>query len=307
MTHTEGQPIGFLFINTAHPSEASTPRTLSRIRSHAAKENRARAAAARIDKRPGRPVERIKGDRQVVGHVRSNSQVISSNPREAQHQQRQAQGGEEDVGQRQQPVPFLPRTKHIPFLPGAKPLWRPVRPLSAQETSLLDHYVNHIILSSRGRCHAAGNSAPPWFTRMQLQCWLPFALADPGLLATLLLQSCRSLESIISPGPPGPGGSYYYCASGAYLSYKQQCIRWVNRCVASESQRATDGTIAMVMVLLAESYLLGNLEEWQVHLAAHTRMLELRGGVDALGLDGFLKGVIEKSPWLFKQSSLSRD
>ncbi|KAK7968638.1 hypothetical protein PG996_002936 [Apiospora saccharicola] len=284
MAHPESQPIGFLFINTAHPSEASTPRTLSRIRSHAAKENRARAAA-RITKRPG-PVERIKGGRRQVGQVRS-SQVIIINPREAQHQ-RQAQGGE-DVGKRQRDVP-LSRTKHIPFLPGAEPLWRPVRPLSAQETSLLDHYVNHIILFNKGRCHAAGNSAPPWFTSMQLQCWLPFALADPGLLATLLLQSCRSLESMNICSRPGS----YYCASGAYLVYKQQCIRWVNKCVASEHQRANDSTIAIVTVLLAESYLLGNLEEWQVHLAAHARMLELRGGVDALGLDGFLKGVIEK-------------
>lgn len=36
------------------------------------------------------------------------------------------------------------------------------------------------------------------------------------------------------------------------------------------------------------------MEEWQVHVGAHARMLQLRGGVDALGLDGFLKGVIEK-------------
>lgn len=83
---------------------------------------------------------------------------------------------------------------------------------------------------------------------MQLQCWLPFALADPGLLAALLLQSCRSLESI---GICSRTGSHSYADS--YLAYKQQCIQWVNRCVASERERASDATIAMVMLLLTES------------------------------------------------------
>ncbi|KAK8036394.1 hypothetical protein PG991_001531 [Apiospora marii] len=288
MTHPESRPIGFLFINTAHPSEASTPRSLSRIRSHASKENRARAARIR----PGS--ERAQHGARRCGQAINNPNTAS-----------RSRGQKAEEIERRQPAPES-QIVHIPSLCGPDPQWSPARSLSAQETSLLDHYVNHVILFNRGRCHAAGDSAPPWFTSMQLKCWLPFALADPGLLAALLLQACRSLEgSSSSSSSIGHRPRSYY--ADTYLAYKQQCIRWVNRCVTSEHERATDATIAMVMVLLTESYLLGNLEEWQVHLSAHARMLELRGGIDTLGLDGFLKGVIEKSPWLFQQSDLPVD
>ncbi|KAK8043949.1 hypothetical protein PG994_012787 [Apiospora phragmitis] len=269
MTHSETQPpIGFLFINTAHPSEASTPRSLSQIRSHAAKEIRSRRAART------RPTPKERAPCRMHRRIQIMSDpTTASRPR--------AQEGEED--EKRQAAQW-PQTAHVPSFSAIEPQWNPVHALSAQETSLLDHYIHHVILFNRGHCHEAGSSAPLGFTRMQMNCWLPFALADPGLLAALLLQACRSLEGICRPG------SY----TDTYMIYKEQCIQWVNKCVASEHRRASDATISMVMVLLTESYLMGNLEEWKVHLGAHSRMLELRGGIDALGLDGFLKGVIEK-------------
>ncbi|KAK6863495.1 hypothetical protein PG995_000023 [Apiospora arundinis] len=255
MAHPEIQPVEFLFLNTAHPSEASTPRSLSRIRSHVAKENRARAARTR-------PTADAKGHRADV---------------------KRKEG--EDAEKRCETALLPPILPDQPFS-AVEPQWNPVRTLSAREIKLLDHYINHVILANKGRCHKAGISAQPWFTSMQLKCWLPFALADPGLLAALLLQSCRSLESLDRLGSYGD----------MYATYKQQCLRWVNECVSYEHQRASDASIAMVMVLLTESYVLGNLEEWKVHLDAHARMLKLRGGIDALGLDGFLRNVIVRSP-----------
>ncbi|KAK8087545.1 hypothetical protein PG997_002506 [Apiospora hydei] len=283
MTHSERQPIGFLFINTAHPSEASTPKSLSQIRSHAAKENRARQAA-RTQAHPA-AIERTKSQlrrrRQPISDPTGSSRLRAQEPAE------EAKTGH---------AALAPEAVPVPSFPTKDPHWNPVRPLSARETLLLDHYINHVILFNRGRCReGGGSSSPPWFTSMQLKCWLPFALADHGLLASLLLQSCRSLESSI-----GRPGSY----TDTYMVYKQKCIQWVNECVSSEHRRASDATISMVTVLLTESYILGNLDEWNVHLGAHTRMLELRGGVDALGFDGFLKVVIEKSPWLFKRPSV---
>ncbi|KAK8096253.1 hypothetical protein PG999_014275 [Apiospora kogelbergensis] len=264
MAPSETQPIGFLFINTAHPSEASTSKSLSRIRSHAAKEMRARAAKIH---------ERTKY------RARRSQQAISDPTGTSR---RRAQRGED--GEKRSTA-LLPQRVLAQPLAVKEPHWNLVRTLSAHETSLLDHYIHHVILTNKGRCLETGIDAQPWFTSMQLKCWLPFALADPGLLATLLLQSCRSLEST------GDSGSYY---TATYANYKQQCIQWVNHCLSSEDRRTSDATVAMVMVLLTESYVLGNREEWKVHLDAHTRMLELRGGVDALGLDGFLRSVIEK-------------
>ncbi|KAK8021927.1 hypothetical protein PG990_007065 [Apiospora arundinis] len=270
MTHPEIQPVKFLFLNTAHPSEASTPRSLRRIRSHVAKENRARAARTR-------PTADAKAQYRVRQRKQTINSSITSSPC-------QTKGGED--AEKKCETAILPPILPDQSFSAVEPQWNPVRTLSAREIVLLDHYINHVILANKGRCHTAGISAQPWFTSMQLKCWLPFALADPGLLAALLLQSCRSLESL------GTLGSY----GDMYATYKQQCLRWVNECVSYEHRRASDASIAMVMVLLTESYVLGNLEEWKVHLDAHARMLKLRGGIDALGLDGFLRNVIVRSP-----------
>jgi hypothetical protein len=73
--------------------------------------------------------------------------------------------------------------------------------------------------------------------------WLPFALADPGLLTTLLLNSCRSLWML--------SGLQHY--ADMYSIYKHQCIWSANNSLSSEDTMVSDTTIAMVMVLLSES------------------------------------------------------
>jgi hypothetical protein len=78
---------------------------------------------------------------------------------------------------------------------------------------------------------------------MQLKCWLPFALADQGLLAGLLLHSCRSL------GMLSESKSY----DDMYNTYKHRCIRSIYESLSAENIRVSDETIAMVMVLLSES------------------------------------------------------
>lgn len=112
--------------------------------------------------------------------------------------------------------------------------------------------INYVVLFRKGSCSkAGGNRSYPvvggntkaWFTSMQLKCWLPFALSDLGLLTTLLLHACRSLD-VLSGFP-----NY----AGMYTAYKHQCIQFTNNSLSFEDTRVSDATIAMVMALLSES------------------------------------------------------
>ncbi|KAF7557937.1 hypothetical protein G7Z17_g328 [Cylindrodendrum hubeiense] len=286
MTQPKNKPIGFHFINTAHPSDATSHSNLSQIRSHAAKDIRARAR--RSHPAASLPDERSKN------RVRPRNQVASAIADKAEDRpdpshNREQEDAENYAHFRSQSV--FPDAVQIPWLSSRDPNWTPARPLSARELFLLDHYINYVVIFNKGSCQRVGGkpsypklngNTHTWFTSMQLKCWLPFALADRGLLQALFLQSCRSLGML--------SGSQSY--DSMYAAYKHQCIRFTNKSLSFDNTRFSDATIAMVMVLLSESYSLGNLDEWNIHLRACTDMIALRGGVETLGLDGFLKGVI---------------
>ncbi|KAM0810686.1 hypothetical protein AB5N19_11036 [Seiridium cardinale] len=244
MMQLKPQPIGFRFINTAHPSDATTPSSLSQIRSHAAKDNRARAQRSR------QPT--LKSDRKPKNRSRRRNQVASAVTDGVENNavSREQQGLETIAPFRNQFV--CPHVLQIPCLSKRDMSWTPARPLSATEVFLLDHYISYLILFRNGSCHQAG-SAPSqprvggnskaWFTSMQLKCWLPFALADIGLLTALFLSSCRSLEMMTE----------FQNYTGMYATYKHQCIRSTNESLSFEKTRVSDTTIAMVMVLVSES------------------------------------------------------
>ncbi|KAH8892387.1 hypothetical protein GQ53DRAFT_822611 [Thozetella sp. PMI_491] len=181
----------------------------------------------------------------------------------------------------------------IPWFSKVDPHWNPARPLSATEAVLLDHYIGYVVMFLNGSCHSMGcterspqadENFKARFASMQLKCWLPFALADLGLLTSLLLQSCRSLKTL----------SRFETYDSMYTAYRGQCIRLLNKSLSSKDTRLSDTTIAMVMVLVGESYSLGNLKEWKLHLCALTNMIMMGGGLSSLGLEGFLEEIILK-------------
>ncbi|KAH7128896.1 hypothetical protein EDB81DRAFT_808474 [Dactylonectria macrodidyma] len=296
MTPTKNQPIGFHFINVAHPCDAITPSNLSQIRSHATKDIRARAKRSRS--------ARLLSDETSKGPPRRRPQALGMVASRVENQTLPRHTQERDV---EKSTPFTGETPNpepiqISWFSNKDPHWSPARALSAKETFLLNHYVSYMIVFRNGSCHQVRNSSScdvvdestkPWFTSMQLQCWLPFALADLGLLAGIFLQSCHSLGIL----------SGFQNYSGMYNAYKHQCIRSTNNALSAEDTRISDATICMVMVLVGDSFSLGNLDEWEVHLRAFTNMIKMRGGIDSLGLDGFLKKVILKSPQVFGQRS----
>lgn len=134
MTQSKNQPIGFCFINTAHPSEATSFSTLSQIRSHAAKDIRARA-------RRSQPATLVT-DKRSQNRVRRCNYVASAVAAEVDNKIEPSSAREQQIAEKSAPLgsqSALTGVLQIPWLSSRDPYWTPVRPLSAQELFLLDH------------------------------------------------------------------------------------------------------------------------------------------------------------------------
>ncbi|KAL7916710.1 hypothetical protein GGI35DRAFT_48695 [Trichoderma velutinum] len=272
------RPAALHFINTTHPGDATTSSSLSQIRSHAAKEIRLRARRLR----KAAPLAGSKGESRSLGKRKRNAgrkqgdttacpTVTSSN-------------SQDDAEEPTSTVASmsLSRPHQAISLSPVVPFRSPVWPFSEMEGFLFLHYINYIIPFSNGSCHRNWNSSYRWLINLQLEYWIPLALSDRGLMAALFLQSCQSLEAL-NP-----------CQNYADLStkYRLQCIQSTNASLATRATQMSDSTIAKVMIMAIDEFTLGNSDAWRTHLAAITWMIEGRGGVDALGVGGFLKEVI---------------
>ncbi|KAM6478031.1 hypothetical protein HDV62DRAFT_371793 [Trichoderma sp. SZMC 28011] len=278
------RPAALHFINTTHPGDATTSSSLSQIRSHAAKEIRLRARRLR----KAAPPQGKKGQTRRVGQRQRNTdgkrgdtavrsaKITSSN-------------GQEDVKEPTSTVASM-LLSHPPQAIGLSSIV-PCGGFSEKEGFLFLHYVNYIIPFSNGSCHKNKDSSNRWLINMQLKHWIPLALSDRGLMAALFLQSCHSLEAL------NPCQNY----SDMSIKYRLQCIQSTNASLATTSTQMSDATIAKVMIMAVDEFTLGNVDGWRAHLTAITWMIERRGGVDALGVGGFLKEVIVNTPIFYEE------
>ncbi|RDW73473.1 hypothetical protein BP6252_07380 [Coleophoma cylindrospora] len=277
-----GPPVALLFINTTHPSDATTRGSLSQIRSHVAKEIRSRVRRSRRAMLPPGDISRNKSHEQLEKNVsdrladtRACLALVSGD-------------GHEDVEPRLPGLASSPSDPYQAMGPSrAAQIWGSVRPFSDKENFLFDHYLNYIVPFSNGSCHRNKGSSGAALIAIQLNYWIPFALSDLGLIAALFLQSCLSL-GVLNP-----------CQNYADMSteYRLQCIQSTNAALSTHrAMQISDATIAKVMIMASDEFTFGNLDGWSAHMAAVTQMIKMRGGVDALGVGGFLKEVIVNTP-----------
>ena len=76
------------------------------------------------------------------------------------------------------------------------------------------------------------------------------------------------------------------------LEIRSQAISSINATLSSTEERKTDQTIGAVLCLSILESFIGHPELFQMHMAGMAKMVRLREGLDALGLDGLLRGMI---------------
>ncbi|VUC21487.1 unnamed protein product [Clonostachys rosea] len=273
---------GLHFINTSHPRDATTSDTLREIRSHAAKETRSRAH--RSTKKPAAGPRRRLRPRTKVDKSTHDKQGLNKQTCIASKIDRDGESIAPNAIDISTIECFDPY--HSAKLSRVAAWWNSVRPFSDVEYFLFDHYINFFIPFSIGSCHRKKN---PNLVATQMNYWVPFALTDVGLIAAVFLQSCRSLASLAT--------------TKAYddlsTEYRLQCIRSTNASLSKAESQANDATISKVMILASEEFERGNLEAWNTHFIAISRMVAMRGGVDNLGVGGFMKEILINTPYCY--------
>ncbi|KAF7561035.1 hypothetical protein G7046_g3115 [Stylonectria norvegica] len=108
--------------------------------------------------------------------------------------------------------------------------------------------------------------------------WARIAVGDVGMMATIFLIACRNLAMTQNDD------QYTTLA----LQYKGECIARLNDALSQKASLASDTTIIKTLALACEAAIMGDKIALMMHLDAAQKMVEMRGGIKALGKNGFL-------------------
>ena len=72
------------------------------------------------------------------------------------------------------------------------------------------------------------------------------------------------------------------------LSLKQQALAAINIAISCAGAQASDCLVASIAKMASYEAIFGSEDQYHAHMDGLTTMLEMRGGLSALGLNGFL-------------------
>ena len=112
--------------------------------------------------------------------------------------------------------------------------------------------------------------------------YLPFVLSDPASVHAFMLISASHYGRV--------RGSKVHAID--LLQLRGMAISEINRALRDETRGTSDQLIAAVAKMASYEALFGDRTICNTHMQGLTRMVSLRGGLPALGLDGFLERMI---------------
>ncbi|KAL6401397.1 hypothetical protein AUP68_15267 [Ilyonectria robusta] len=243
----------FQFVQLSHPQEAASWKR--QVRSHAAKNARARQ----------RRVVQYQEDK-----LKENSELRSTEaPGRSEHSEKPNSLAAGSI------TTALSAARSDPFDTFA-------RKVTKFESFLLDHFVKHVALHVV-TCYPLRSLSEETELRTGMSThWVHMAAQDPGMLAILLLSSCRNLSNFQH--------KEYYARIA--LHYKGQCIATLKADLEKEGDMVSDATITKTLGLASEATLTGDYAAVQQHSQAAEKMVSMRGGLETLGMSGFLRKLI---------------
>ncbi|KAI4287407.1 MAG: hypothetical protein L6R35_003336 [Caloplaca aegaea] len=109
--------------------------------------------------------------------------------------------------------------------------------------------------------------------------WFPMVLADQAVLNVVVLTATSNRISV----------RHTQCRPEVLLQLKENAISFINRGLRDPELATSDQMIGAVAKMAAyEAGFAGDEEQYHVHMRGLTKMVELRGGLEALGLNGLL-------------------
>ncbi|KAH8898423.1 hypothetical protein GQ53DRAFT_837332 [Thozetella sp. PMI_491] len=255
------------FINTSNPTAGDARSARRLARSHSAREVHARERRLRLAKYSTDGTKEKSGDPgghestiPVAGQTRDAGQGAPPAPRDP----------EDGGASLSAPVSLLGADRRDPFASSA-------RPLTPVEHFLVDHYVRVVVPYMNDCCYVFKYAAE--YQQSAIYGWMQLALGDIGCLASILLSSCRHLVK------EQPGNDKF---AKMAIQYKLSCLRELNKTLAQGVPTSYDSTFAQILLLATDEMRLGDIPTTRSHVRGAIKMLELNGGPQSLGLDGFL-------------------
>ncbi|KAM7196911.1 hypothetical protein V8F20_006878 [Naviculisporaceae sp. PSN 640] len=166
------------------------------------------------------------------------------------------------------------------------------RRFTTQEHILFDHYIAHIVPLMKMQCRYLKSRGTVFADNMTSD-WVRLALNDEQCLNALFLNAARHLA--VNQHQDGRQTRYANLAVG----YKIRCVRTVSDAIAklgpSPNSRWFQDTIFIEILSLAfDEVLLGDPAMTKRHVQGAIKMVELNGGWNTLGLDGFMEIILLK-------------
>lgn len=127
--------------------------------------------------------------------------------------------------------------------------------------------------------------------------WVPWAMGQPSLMAAIFHVACRNYATTTNNS-----NSKRYAVKK--LQYRLTCLEMAKEAIASQ-EVATDTTIALALLMASESvcapppvfkgcsnprlqHFEGDMDAFFAHGIGIIKMVTARGGLETLGLSGFL-------------------
>ncbi|UPL00063.1 hypothetical protein LCI18_010997 [Fusarium solani-melongenae] len=270
------------FINTIPGSGLGSTSNIRLIRSHAAKHSRALHRETRQRQR-ATPKIAFKEDT-ILEEIRNEQEVEEDNHEEVS----QSAIG---LGVRHRRLAPKPQTtalkgtrsrspSPIQLIGGArKDAYQTfARSMSEDEHYLFDFYLNYVIEYGYKACYHKEDEKV--FQASMRDVWVPWAMGQPSLMAAIFHVACRNYAATTNNS-----NSKRYGVKK--LQYRLTCLEMAKDAIASQAV-ASDTTIALALLMASESHFEGDMDAFFAHGIGIIKMVTARGGLETLGLSGFL-------------------
>lgn len=165
--------------------------------------------------------------------------------------------------------PAASQSRQIDPLDVYPPEWHTSIPI------VLDHYLTNLAAESPDLSGPRGQ-------RLLHQVWLPFLLSDVTLLHSVMLLSASHCSSV--------RGSDAHSID--IITLRGMAIRSINDSLHDSAKAQGDELIAAVLNMASYEATFGDRETYAMHMHGLRKLVELKGGLSSLGLDGLLERML---------------
>lgn len=123
--------------------------------------------------------------------------------------------------------------------------------------------------------------------------WFPLVMTEPVLFLVIMLLAASNYATVRLP-PSNAADYSNHEVKQRLLGLRCEAVHGISQALASQSTHASvsDALIGAIAKMASYEAMFGTLENYRVHMRALVRAVELRGGLDSLGLNGLLRRIV---------------